>query len=259
MNSTEQNLDLAVAICAHNSQRTIHRCLESVAGLACRIVVVDSGSTDRTAEICRELGATVLHRDWQGHVAQKQFAIDQCRDCQWILLLDSDESLEPPLIESMRHALIQNDPAIDGWHVNRKIWFMGNWLHRTFQPEWRLRLFRSGKGHVAGVNPHDRIDVNGKTGFLRGDVRHDPWIDMTDMAIRHVRYAEIAARQARRASLLRLLFSPAAALFKQLILKGGILDGWRGIIVAGMTANATMLKHLFIAAARLSPRQESRP
>ena len=250
--------DLGVAICAHNSQRTIGQTIRSVEGLARRVIVVDSGSTDDTIEVCRSLGAQVIQRGWAGHVAQKQFSIDQCRQHKWILLLDSDESAEPALRDSIRGVMQMDDPAYDGWSLNRKIWFMGGWLHYTYQPEWRLRLFRSGKGRVAGRDPHDRIDVDGRIGKLKGDLRHDPWTDMTDMAMRHLRYAQIACTQTTRGgSLLNILFNPPAAIVKQLVLKRGLLDGWRGVVIAGMTANSILLKHAFIAAHKRSTREDS--
>src|SRR5690606_30746941 len=112
--------DLAVAMTACNSMRTIERAVRSVHGLAKRIVVVDSGSTDGTVEMCRALGAEVIHQEWLGHVAQRQFSIDQCCDHEWILALDSDESLEPPLRESIRQVVETNDPSYDGWLLNRK-------------------------------------------------------------------------------------------------------------------------------------------
>lgn len=251
--------DLAVAICAFNSERTIGRTLQSVKNLARRIVVVDSGSTDQTPAICEAHGAEVIHRAWPGFIEQAQFAIDQCRGHRWVLVLDSDESLEPELRESIRQVLQADDRAFVGWYVNRKIWFMGGWLHHTFQPEWRLRLFRGDCAKVTGINPHYVIAVNGRTGRLEGDVRHDSWADLNDLAQRQIRYArEHAAQSPRGGSIFSILVRPPAALVKQLVLKRGLLDGWRGVIISGMTANFTMLKHVYIAASRLRSEDQVR-
>jgi glycosyltransferase involved in cell wall biosynthesis len=244
-------IDLAVAMTAHNSMRTIERALRSVAGLAAGVVVIDSGSDDGTVEACRAMGAEVVHRAWGGHVAQKQFAIDRCSDHRWTLLLDSDESLESPLQQSMRAALVADDPAMDGWMVNRKVHFLGEWLHHAFQPEWRLRLFRSGRGRVAGRDPHDQIVVNGRVGRLTGDVRHDSWSDLDDMLHRYVGYARRTAEAGGRGGTLgHVLLSPAAAFLKQAVVKRGILDGWRGLIAAGGSAAGTLMKHLYLAEQR---------
>lgn len=257
MSTSTPSSDLAVAMTACNSMRTIERAVRSVQGLAKRIVVVDSGSTDGTVEMCRSLGAEVIHQEWLGHVAQRQFSIDQCRDHEWILALDSDESLEPPLRESIRQVVETNDPSYDGWLLNRKVWFLGGWLHHTYQPEWRLRLFRSNRGRAMGENPHERIEVPGKVGKLKGDLRHDSWADLSDLAQRQIVYARQAAEERNSGgSALHLLINPPAAMFKQLILKRGFLDGWRGLIAAGMTANAAMLKHAYLAAKHNSCRNQ---
>jgi glycosyltransferase involved in cell wall biosynthesis len=242
---------LAVAITAHDSMRTIRATLESVTPIASRIVVVDSGSTDGTKELCRELGAEVVEQEWLGHVEQKQLAIDRCGDVPWVLLLDSDESLEPELRDSITSTVERDDDTCDGWSLNRKVWFLDGWLHYTFQPEWRLRLIRPGRGRVTGVNPHDRLEVDGETRRLTGVLRHDSWADLQDLAQRQIRYARIAAEEGTRGgTIFNLLASPPAAMIKQLILKRGFLDGRRGLIAACMTMNHTALKHAFMAEKR---------
>lgn len=251
MGQATSTLDLAVAMCACNNIRTIKRALDSVHHLARRVVVVDSGSTDGTIEHCRSIGAQVIERAWPGHVAQKQFAIDQCTDCQWTLLLDSDESLEPPLQDSVRLALQTNSSQYTGWLLNRKVFFLDGWLHHVFQPEWRLRLFRSGLGRVVGTDPHDRIEVDGATGRLQGDLRHDSWLDLRDMLERYIAYGRRSAQTgARGGSLRHILFNPPAAFTKQFLFKQGFRDGWRGLIASGGAAAGVMIKHLFIAHSR---------
>lgn len=253
MTAPANHLDLAVAITAHDSMRTIERTLRSVLPIARRIVVVDSGSTDGTPETCRVLGAEVIEHPWSGYLAQKQFAIDQCREEAWILLLDSDESLEDDLRDSMARAIQQDDPNIAGWSFNRKVWFLGGWLHHVYQPDWLLRLFRRGRGRMTGGAVHEGVTVDGPTGRLAGVCRHDSWADVRDMARRQLRYAEeMAQANQRGGSIGQLLLSPPLAMLKQLIIKRGFLDGTRGLIAAGMTFNYTMLKHAHMAAQRLA-------
>jgi glycosyltransferase involved in cell wall biosynthesis len=262
--SNETAATLTVAMTAFNSVRTIGRAIDSVAGLADRIVVVDSGSTDGTVEACRERGAEVISRAWPGYVEQNQFALDQCRTSAWILLLDSDESLEPDLRRSVRQAVTESDPGVDGWTINRKVWFLGGWLHHTYQPDRVLRLVRGDRARVvaatgAGEGPsgvHERLEVPGRVGRLVGVCRHDSWADLNDLAARQIDYARAAAEQAGGGGTpLHLLVNPVASMFKQLVIKRGALDGARGLIAAGLTFNATMLKHAFIAARRLRRRE----
>jgi glycosyltransferase involved in cell wall biosynthesis len=252
--------DLAVALTTHDNMRTIERSVRSVQEVADHILVVDSGSTDGTIEKCEALGAEVIHQPWLGHAKQKQLAIDRCRDRTWVLLLDSDEALEPDLRESVRETVARNDPAYDGWAINRKVWFLGGWLNHTYQPEWRMRLVRGGKGKMAGVDDpdlgyphsvHERLEVPGRTGRLKGVCRHEAWADIADVVRRQLRYADIAAASARRGgTVAHLLVNPPAAFVKQYVIKLGFLDGTRGLIAAGLAANFTMLKHSLIAARR---------
>jgi glycosyltransferase involved in cell wall biosynthesis len=253
MTTDAATCDLGVAMTAHNSMRTIERSLRSVAGLAKRIVVVDSGSTDGTLDLCRSLGAEVIPRPWTGYASQKRFSIEQCDGCAWQMVLDSDESLEPELAASIRAKLATDDRSFDGWEVNRKVWFQGGWLNHTFQPEWRLRLFRTGRASVVGQDPHDRIEVPGRVGRLAGDLRHDSWADLADMVRRYLKYAQVCTEQDYHGGrVLNILFNPPASMIKQLVLKRGFLDGRRGLIAAGGVGIGTMLKHLTIAQQRLS-------
>jgi len=242
---------LFAALTTFESMRTISQSLESLRGLCERVVVIDSGSTDGTVDLCLEAGAVVVHQRWLGQVAQKQLAIDRCEGARWVLLLDSDESLEPTLQESIRSALTADDPAIAGYELNRKLWFLGGWLHHAYQPEWRLRLIRWGRGRVVGIPPHDRMEADGAVGRLRGDLRHDSWVDARDMLRRQLEYARVAAEQnAAGGGLLDLLVRPTAAFLKQALLRRGILDGRRGLVASGGAASASLMKHLLLMARR---------
>ncbi len=246
---------LCVAIASKNNIATIKRTVESVSDLAERIVIVDSGSTDGTVEWCSDHGCEVVHHDWPGMVAQRQFCLDHCASCDWILLLDSDESLEPDLAADIRAAIGRDESSVDGYSFNRKVFFKGAWLHHVFQPEWRLRLVRGGRANVGGASGsaggHDRLSVEGRVGRLKGDCRHDSWRDLSDILDRGIAYGRRAAETHQRGgSLRKLLLNPPAAFLKQYILKRGFLDGWRGFVVCGGVAAGTFMKHLLIHEAR---------
>jgi glycosyltransferase involved in cell wall biosynthesis len=260
MSNLPEEFDLAVAICTKDNIRTIGRALDSVRPLARRIVVVDSGSTDGTIELCRSRGAEVTHQDWLGMVKQRETALRLCDSHEWVLLLDSDESLEPDLAGAIRETLGQDDAEVAGYAVNRKVWFLGGWLNYMYQPEWRLRLVRPRLAHVGGTEPHDQVMVKGRTGRLKGILRHDSWADLDDLASRQIHYAKVAAEHSRRGGhAISMLINPIGALLKQLVIRRGFLDGRRGLIAACMSANFTLLKHAFIGARRLesSRRNES--
>lgn len=256
MPHTNDTPDLAVAICTKDNMRTICATLDSIMGLARRIVVVDSGSIDGTIECCQSHGAEVIQRDWHGPTNQKQYAMDQCLDHRWILLLDSDEELQPELRESIRRAVAADDQGFGGWAINRKVWFLGGWLDHTFQPEWRLRLVRSDNFKVVGIGPngrggHDRVEVEGRVGRLKGICRHDSWADAPEMCRRQVDLARRAGEHNQGGgTILHIMFSPAATFLKQMLLKRGFLDGTRGLIAACGAAAGVLMKHMFIAQRR---------
>jgi hypothetical protein len=247
---------LGVALTAMNSMRTLEPTIRSVVGLGALVLVIDSGSTDGSQERARALGAIVEERPWAGHVAQKQYALDRCRalrpELEWLLLLDSDEAVDPTLAASIRAATnaVGGGSAADpvGWELQRPLVLHDRTLHHTFQPEWRLRLVRVGRFRVAGTPPHDRLAVDGPVGRLDGLLLHDSWGNASDMLRRAEGYATIAARQeATGGGLFDIAVRPPAAFLKQYILRRGFRDGWRGLVAAGGAAAATLMKHIAIA------------
>src|SRR5579862_9587493 len=146
--SSAQPMSLSVAIAAMDEEANIGRTLASVRW-ADEIVLVDSGSKDRTCEIAREFGARVIHEPWRGYVAQKQYALDLCTK-DWILLLDADEEVSQGLADEIRDAL-NNPNAVNAYWLPRKNLFLGRLIrHGGFYPDPKLRLFRHGQGIVTG-------------------------------------------------------------------------------------------------------------
>ncbi len=253
-------LPLSVAIVCKNNEATIGRTLDSVRGLAREIVAIDSGSTDRTIELLQNAGARVEPSAWLGHVRTKQLALERCTS-EWVLCLDSDESLEPTLRASIERALGEaaTSTNIAGFRVNRKVFYRGRFLAHAWQPEWRLRLVRRGLARWGGIDPHDKlelIDANAESAApaspprvrdLAGDLRHDSITSFADFLGKQVVYgrimAEGMARQGQRGSLWRLVVSPTGAFLKQLVLKRAFLDGWRGWLAAMSTGVAAAAKH----------------
>lgn len=247
--------DLAVAYTTFNSIRTIERSVRSVLPICRRIVVVDSGSTDGTVEICRKLGCEVVHKPWHGYVKsgsiglQMQAAIDLADDVAWVLLLDSDESLTPELTESIRRALASDDPAVDGYLLNRRHWYKGDWIGAD-HPDWKLRLFRRGRAWIRPRLVHEVPETEGPTRRLHGLLKHESWIDLEDALVRNMRYARVAGwMPGRRTNLLKILVNGPWAFVRTWIVQGGVRDGWRGFEISCVFGLSTLMKHLFIAEA----------
>lgn len=241
---------LSVAVVCKDNARTIGRTLASVAGLASEVVALDSGSTDATLDILARHGASVRRVAWQGHVRTKQAALDACSG-DWILSLDSDESLTPPLRASIESALARDDRAVAAFEVNRKVWWGGVALEHAWQPEWRLRLVRRGAARWGGDDPHDALALigreSGRVARLTGDLRHDSIDTIADFLRKQVFLSRVAADNLRAngasGSVFRLVTSPPAAWLRQMVINQAWRDGWRGWCAASAVAAAALMKH----------------
>lgn len=264
-------LPLSVAIICRDNLGTIGRTIDSVRAIASQIVALDSGSTDGTLELLESRAVEVHRVDWPGHIAQKNRALDACTQ-PWTLSIDSDESLEPELIRAVREAIERNDPAIGGYEVNRRVWYAGRPLNYAWQPEWRLRLVRTGKARWGGYDPHDKLELTDASlrtarlapgGRAAGVMRHDAMPTVAEFLHRQIEHARIAARSyqglGKRTSPMKLVTSPAGAWLRQMIARSAWRDGWRGWVAAGATAFAAGAKHAaLLELQHADPESESR-
>jgi glycosyltransferase involved in cell wall biosynthesis len=243
------SLPLSVAIITLNEETNLPRCLASVRGLASEIVVIDSGSTDQTAKIAEQFGAVFEFQPWQGHVAQKNIALRRCTQ-SWVLCLDADEVLSTELARSISDLLRNGDPKQDGFWLNRRTFYLGEWIWHAWYPEWRLRLVRKGHAEWRGDDPHDKLEVNGPTARLEGDLLHYSYRDMQDHLQRIAQYSRIAAnsywRKGRRCRWYHLTITPGWAFWKQLVLKQAWRDGWRGWIISFYAMVYVFSKYVFL-------------
>ena len=254
----QSRLPLSVAIITLNEEEHLPRCLASVRELASEIVVVDSGSTDRTAKIAKESGAVFLFEPWAGHVAQKNKALAACSQ-PFVLSLDADEEVSPELAEALRQLLADRLPGPDGFWINRRTFYLGQWIRHSWNPEWRVRLVRKERARWTGRDPHDRLEVQGNTTRLAGDILHYSYADLQDHFSRTLRYARISAETLRRngktCRWYHLVFSPWLAFLKKLVLRSAWRDGWRGWIISVATFFGVFAKYAF----RLEMQLKSQP
>jgi glycosyltransferase involved in cell wall biosynthesis len=243
-------LPLSVAIVTLNEEANLPRLLASVRGLASEIVVVDSGSTDRTEAIAREAGAVFVRAPWEGFVVQKNRALERCTQA-WALFMDADEALSPELAASVRGLFSDGRaPEEDGFWLNRRTWYLGAWIWHAWYPEWRLRLMRRGAGSWGGMDPHAKLEISGATKRLEGDLLHYSFRDLQDHLERTIRYSRTMAnsyvKAGKRFRWRYLLLSPWVAFFKHLVLKQGWRDGWRGWLISVIRAIDVFAKYAFL-------------
>jgi glycosyltransferase involved in cell wall biosynthesis len=226
---------LSLIVITKNEEAAIARCLGSAA-FADEIIVVDSGSTDRTVEIARGLGArVVVTPDWPGFGAQKNRALDLARS-DWVLSLDADEWIDPQYVAALRQAIA--DPAApDAWRTSRRSRFCGRVVnHCGWSPDYVVRLFRRERARFSDDLVHEHLVVDGVTGKLGIRIDHDSiesWADAEDKIARYsLAAAQQMAARGRRASRRDAWLHGWGAFVKTLVLRAGFLDGATGWQVA---------------------------
>jgi hypothetical protein len=236
---------LSVVIIARNEEEIILRCLDSVKKVADEIVVIDSMSEDRTAEICRSYGCRVVSRVFDGYGTQKQFGVDQALN-DWVLSVDADEVLTPELQDEIR-ALMRDPADYAGFEIPFALFYMGRLLKfGGVGNEKHLRLFNRGTGRFTTVPVHEGITVTGKTGRLHGKIIHYSYRNISHQ----MKKIDIYSSQGAQANLEKGKSFPKCWVVPKLpitfftiyFFKGGFLDGYPGFIWAYTGALYASLK-----------------
>jgi glycosyltransferase involved in cell wall biosynthesis len=240
-------MKLSVIIITRNGEATIRRCLESVSW-ADEIVVVDSGSTDRTPQICRELGV-IVHAtpDWPGHGPQKNRALDRASG-DWVFSLDHDEWATPELREEIGRVLAAPGDKV-AFVMPRRSSFCGRFMrHSGWWPDHVTRLWQRGAARFSEDHMHDRVIVQGPIGRLRQPVMHESIVDLDQMIAKMNSYSSASAvmlsRQGRRASLATALLHGWWAFTRTYLLRLGFLDGREGFMLAVANAEGSYYRYL---------------
>ncbi len=247
-------LPISVCLIAGNEAARIRRALESVAGWAAEIIVViNDDVSDGTDKIATEFGAKVFREPWKGHIGQKNSAVDKATQ-PWLLGLDADEAISPPLAEAIRQA-VANPDNYAAFCFPRCTLFCGRWIrHGDWYPDRQTRLWRRGQARWGGVDPHDKLLVQGTIGRLDHDLWHDNAETIDRQIAKISRYSEDFLRHAQaagaRAGAWDLAFRPVWRFVRCYFFRRGFLDGWQGLYIAWMTAFYTATRYAKIRAAQ---------
>jgi glycosyltransferase involved in cell wall biosynthesis len=245
---------LALIVIARDEEEMIGDCLRSAA-LCDEMVVVDSFSTDRTAQIARGLGARVYQREFPGYIAQKQFALDQV-GADWVLSLDADEQLTYRLREEIEGVL--SDPgAPAGYEIRRVLYHLDHYYARAIYPDFHLRLFRREAGRFGGREPHAKVIVAGSVKRLREPMLHFSYADIADHVATMNRLTTQSAAEAGYNFLTpaKMIANPAWRFFNFYILRGGFLEGTSGLYAAMAAAFYVFLKYAKLYERKLKERR----
>lgn len=241
---------LSVIIIARNEAANIRACIDTVLW-ADEIIVVDSGSTDDTANIAREMGAQVyVHADWPGFGPQKNCALGYASN-DWVFSIDADERVTAELRAEIEQVLAKADA--DGYFCPRLSQFCGKFIrHSGWYPDYVLRLFRRGAGRFSDSLVHESVLLEGKAARLNNPLLHYSYLSVADVERKVANYSAAAAQQmhesGKRASLVGALLSGGWAFLRTYLMRLGVLDGVAGLGIARMNARTTFLKYRKLAA-----------
>lgn len=235
---------LSVILITKNEAANICACLESVAW-ADEIIVVDSGSSDGTAGICREMGAQVYVHDWPGFGMQKNRALGYATN-EWVFSIDADERVTPELASQLIAVL--QDSREDGFYVPRLSQFCGTFIrHSGWYPDYVLRLFKKSRGHFSDDMVHERVLLQGHAGKLSSPLLHYSYTTASDVTRKTEQYATAGALQmhknGKKAALADAPIRAGWAFVRTYCLRLGFLDGVAGLKIAMMNARTTYLKY----------------
>jgi glycosyltransferase involved in cell wall biosynthesis len=254
-------ISLSVVIITFNEEANIGRCLAALLDVADEVLVVDSFSTDRTVEICRQHGARVVQHAFEGYVEQKNYATSQAQ-YDYVLQLDADEVLTGELREAICRAKASWHHA--GYTLSRLTNYCGTWVrHGGWYPDRKLRLYDRRLGQWKGLLLHERFELAAgqTTGVLTGDLLHFSYHSVEQHVSQLNRFTsisadELALRGKRRVTLFHLLLKPVWKFVHGYFFRLGFLDGFAGLCIATISAWGVFLK---FAKLRTKPAPATQP
>lgn len=245
------NVKITFGIITFNEEKNLERCLASLHPLADEILVVDSCSTDSTRAIAKAFAVNWHEIPWPGYVQQKNNVL-RLATHEWIFSIDADEALSPELFREIKELKARGIPAnIQGFSMPRCVRYENRWIrHGDWYPDRLIRLFKRTAGRFTGGQVHERLELDGNVAALQGDIEHYSFEHAQDHQQRCQKYARLWAEDKFAAGRSSQWFTPylhsGFRWFRGFILRGGFLDGRRGLQIARMSAYEVFLKYTLL-------------
>jgi glycosyltransferase involved in cell wall biosynthesis len=239
---------ISVCLIAGNEAGRIRRPLESVAGWAAEIVVLlNDDVADGTDKIAAEFGAKVFREPWKGFGPQKQSLAEKCSH-PWLLNLDADEVVSPELRAEITALLADEKRAAAhaAYSFPRCSFYSGRWIrHGDWYPDRQIRLWQRGKARWSPVQVHEKLQVDGSLGKLRGELLHHTMDNLNHHVRKMVEYSDLFARNnaGRKIGVFELAVRPWWRFTRSYFLRRGFLDGWQGYAIARLAAQEVFLRY----------------
>jgi len=228
---------LSVVIITKNSQKYIADAVKS-ADFADEVLVLDSGSSDKTCKIAGELGARVEYQQWLGFGRQKQKGVDLAKN-DWVFVLDSDERILPELRDEILKELL--NPKFDAYYVARINNFWGRDIkYLGLYPDYTIRLFNRKKARFNDRDVHESVICKCEKGYLKHPLKHFAYESIEEFIAKQNRYSSLGAKPDK----IKAFFSPFWTFFKLYFIKLGFLEGWDGFVIARLYSEYTFWKYV---------------
>lgn len=247
MDAGDKQMKISAVIITFNEEDRLPDALASLLGVADEIVVLDSFSTDRTAEIAQKARAVFHQNRFEDYGRQKNLALQKAGH-EWILNLDADERVSPELKSAIMELKgTPPDENISAFAIKRRTCYLGRWIrHSGWYPDRKVRLFRKSRSRWQG-RVHERLQVTGEVASLPGAILHYTYRDIGDHVGRLNRYsnfqAEEIVRQKKKFLFLRLLLLPPVTFLRHYLWRLGFLDGFPGLVIASISSWGTAMKY----------------
>ncbi len=237
---------LSIVIITKNEESNIGRCLKSVRW-ADEIVIIDSGSTDRTLEICRDYSCVITSSEWLGFGRTKQLAVSTASN-NWLFSIDADEEMTPELADKIRRLLSDNTHK-NGYRIRRMSFYLGKLIrHSGWNRDYPLRLFNRKYGNFNEKDVHESVEIEGDIGKLNEPLLHYTYPTISSHLIKMDRYtsigAEVLSRKGKKVSIPGAVFRGMVKFIKMYIIQAGMMDGREGLVLALNSAYGVYLKYL---------------
>ncbi len=230
--------NLSVVIITKNEERFIGDAIKS-SQFANEVLILDSGSTDKTCKIAEKLGAKVYTNEWLGFGLQKNAAVKLASN-DWVFVLDSDERITVKLREEIIKTL--ENPKADGYFTGRLNNFFGKNIKTCgLYPDYSVRLFNRCKGSFSKVNVHESVQLQSKPSYLKNHMIHLAYDSIDEFIQKQNRYSTL---NSKKKNIFKAVLNPYWTFFKLFIIKRGFLDGWHGFVISKLYAQYTFWKYI---------------
>jgi glycosyltransferase involved in cell wall biosynthesis len=239
-------VEFSAVIITYNEELRLEGALKSLAGLASEIIVVDAHSADETVRVARRYTERVFERSWTNFADQKNFGNDKTIH-PWILSLDADERVSPELRDELLE-LRKSEPDCDAFSIPRLVFYLGRWIrHSGWYPDRKVRLFRKSRARWEGEFVHEKLAFQGQLRKLNGPIHHFTYRNIADHLTRINRFSDLGAQKlyasGRKPRCYHLLCLPFFRFLRAYLLRGGILDGFAGLVISVLTGYAVFIRY----------------